>query len=610
MQNKKSVTGSVRWRIVMIYFMLIFIAMTIVSVYLMGSIERYQLNSLKQNIELNISESNLLSSLSRYDNLTVAEEGVQSVLEASWVGTSSQEVSVVGRNMVIVASTNKTLQDKSAAAVLDADILAQALINGQVAQSQTKSDSIEVLSMVFPIETENGNVLGAVYVRADLTSINSFMSNSRIIFLRAIILALLVTVVLGFILASSITVPIKDVTRNVQKMSQGDFSEEVSVKSKDEIGQLAEMFNILRAKLDATLGEISNEKNKLETILEFMADGLIAIDLNGYVLHINPAAKEMLDIMPDELLVKATYKEVMGKIAEELPLEKVKENCAEEGGEGVFDHHGRIYAIRYDRFKDEDGVDVGIIIILQDITERQKLEDMQTDFVANVSHELKTPLTNIKSYTETLMDGAISDPEIADNFLGIIDSEADRMNRLVKDLLQLSRLDNSQEIINAKETNVVLLIDMAVTKVELVAKDKGQQLNKLYEKGADIRINADRDRFEQVILNVLSNSIKYTNEGGRIDVDVFEDNGNARIVVQDNGIGISEEALPRIFERFYRVDKARSRAMGGTGLGLAITKQIVEGHGGTITAESQEGKGTKMIIEVPLATRKGVKNIE
>lgn len=609
MQKKKSVTGSVRWRIVMIYFMLIFIAMAIVSVYLMGSIESYQLNSLKQNIELNISESNLLSSLSRYDNLTVAEKGVQSVLEASWVGTSSQEVSVVGRNMVIVASTNKTLQEKSAAAVLDADTLAQAL-NGHASQSQTKIDSIDVLSMAFPIEAENGNVLGAVYVRADLTSINSFMSNSRVIFLRATFLALLVTVVLGIILASSITVPIKDVTRNVQKMSLGDFSEEVSVKSQDEIGQLAEMFNILRAKLDATLGEISNEKNKLETILEFMADGLIAIDLNGYVLHINPAAKAMLDIMPDEALVKATYKEVMGKIAEELPLDKVKENCIEDGAEGVFEYHGRIFAIRYDRFKDEDGEDVGIIIILQDITERQKLEDMQTDFVANVSHELKTPLTNIKSYTETLLDGAVSDPEIADNFLGIINSEADRMNRLVKDLLQLSRLDNSQEIINTKETNVVLLIDMAVTKVELVAKEKNQQLNKLYEKSADIRINADRDRFEQVILNVLSNSIKYTNEGGRIDVDVFEDSGNARIVVQDNGIGISEESLPRIFERFYRVDKARSRAMGGTGLGLAITKQIVEGHGGTITAESQEGKGTKMIIEVPLANRKGVKNIE
>ena len=276
----------------------------------------------------------------------------------------------------------------------------------------------------------------------------------------------------------------------------------------------------------------------------------------------------------------------------------------------VFEQDGRIFAIRYDRFKDEDAADIGIIIIIQDITERQKLEDMQTDFVANVSHELKTPLTNIKSYTETLLDGAIDDRDTADHFLEIINSEADRMNRLVKDLLQLSRLDNNQDITNIKETNAVMLVDTAVTKIQITAAGKKQQLNKLYDNAKDIRVNVDRDKFEQVILNVLTNAIKYTEEGGRIDVDVFEQAGSCKIIVSDNGIGISAEALPRIFERFYRVDKARSRAMGGTGLGLAITKQIVENHGGTITAESAEGKGTKMIIELPLALRKGVRNIE
>ncbi|MDO5331214.1 MAG: ATP-binding protein [Bacillota bacterium] len=583
--------------------------MAIVSVYLMGSIENYQLTSLKQNIERNLNESNLLSTLSRYENLNSNQSDIQAVLEASWVGTSSEEVSVVARDMIISASTNPTLSGKSAAAVLDAGILARAM-NGDLAESQTKTETLAVLCMSFPVETEDGRVVGAIYVRADLTSIDAFLSSSRLIFLRAMILALLVTIILGFILARSITVPIQDVTKNVQRMSQGDFSEDVSVKSDDEIGQLAEMFNILRAKLDSTLEEISQEKNKLGTILEFMADGLIAIDLKGNILHINPAAREMLNIMPDEDLTHATYNDVMRKIADELPLDTVKDNCQESGGEGIFEQYGRIFAIRYDKFKDEDNVDTGVIIIIQDITERQKLEDMQTDFVANVSHELKTPLTNIKSYTETLLDGAVADPETADNFLGIINSEADRMNRLVKDLLQLSRLDNNQEVIHTKTTNIVLLLDSAVTKVELVAKEKGQQLNKLYDSKSDIRANVDRDRFEQVILNVLSNSIKYTNDGGRIDVDVFEQDGNAKIVVQDNGIGISEEALPRIFERFYRVDKARSRAMGGTGLGLAITKQIVESHGGSIIAESQEGKGTKMIIEIPLASRRGVKNIE
>lgn len=608
---KARTKGSMRWRIVLIYFLLVFIAMAIVSVYLMSSMETLQLSSLKQNIESTVSESNLLSTLGKYAPLSETSEEIQSVLVESWGGNASQEISVVGKNMLIVASTNNSLVGRSAAAVFDADLLSQTLVSGESSEKSGTSGDIEILSISYPITQEgNGKLCGAVYVRADLSTVNSFITNSRGIFIRATVLALLVTVVLGFILARSITVPINDVTQTVQKMSQGDFSTEVPVKSDDEIGQLAEMFNILRGKLDATLEEISNEKNKLGTILEYMADGLVAVDLNGQILHANPAAREMLGIMPEEDLTKANYEMIMGNISDELSFDSIKENCASTGAQGIFEQEGRIFAIRYDRFKDENGLDIGIIIIIQDITERQKLEDMQTDFVANVSHELKTPLTNIKSYTETLLDGAVEDRDTADHFLEIINSEADRMNRLVKDLLQLSRLDNKQDIVSMKETNAIILIDTAVTKVQLTAEKKKQQLNRLYSKDADIRINVDRDKFEQVILNVLSNSIKYTNEGGRIDVDVFESSGACRIIVSDNGIGIAAESLPRIFERFYRVDKARSRAMGGTGLGLAITRQIVEGHGGTIYAESREGEGTRMIIEMPLANRKGIRNIE
>ena len=600
--NKSRSKGSMRWRIVLIYFLLVFIAMAIVSVYLMSSMEKLQLSSLKQNIESTVSESNLLSILGKYAPLSEPSDEVQSVLVESWGGMTSQEISVVGRNMLIVASTNRALVGRSAAAVLDADLLSQTLVSGETAEKSGRWKDIDIFSISYPVAEEgSGRFCGAVYVRADLTTINDFITSSRAVFVRATVLALLITVILGFILARSITVPINNVTQTVQKMSQGDFSTEVPVKSDDEIGQLAEMFNILREKLDSTLEEISNEKNKLGTILEYMADGLVAIDLDGQILHANPAARQMLGIMPDEDLSASDYDKIMGGMSEELSLEKIKENCSNAGAQGIFEKDAGVFAIRYDRFKDENGEDIGIIVIIQDITEHQKLEDMQTDFVANVSHELKTPLTNIKSYTETLLDGAVEDRDTADHFLEIINSEADRMNRLVKDLLQLSRLDNKQDIVSVKETNAVTLIDTAVTKVQLTAEKKNQQLNRLYSKDADISINVDRDKFEQVILNVLSNAIKYTNEGGRIDVDVFESAGQCRIIVSDNGIGIAQEALPRIFERFYRVDKARSRAMGGTGLGLAITRQIVEGHGGTIYAESREGEGTRMIIEMPLA---------
>lgn len=604
--------SSVRWRIVLIYFLLVFIAMTIVSVFLLDQMKSYQINSLKSNLTKTISESNLLTSLGKYTDLNQSQEEIQANLDENWSRSFSEELSVVCEDFNICASTNQNIVDRSATDVFDAGII----VNMFMTQENGESDSviaggIPVKNLCYPIISEStGEVLGAVYVRVDLSSINSFLSQSKIIFVQAMFIALIVTVLLGFVIARSITVPINDVTRTVQRMSQGDFSQTVEVKSNDEIGQLAEMFNLLREKLDFTLLEISNEKNKLETILTYMADGLVAIDLEGEIIHANPAAREMLDISESENLTGVTYESLLGHLSESMKLSTIKENCKEEGGQTTFDYGATTYAVRYDRFKDDDGQDIGIIIIMQDITERQKLENMQKDFVANVSHELKTPLTTIKSYTETLLDGAIDDRETAINFLNIVDLEADRMNRLVKDLLQLSRLDYKQEKWTIKESNIISLINMSIRKVEMTAKHKHQQLNILYDTEDDIRVLIDRDRFEQVIMNILSNAIKYTQDGGKIDVDVRIEGTMVKVWVQDNGPGVEESEITRIFERFYRIDKARSRSMGGTGLGLAITRQIVEEHHGKIEAESKDGNGTKMTVTLPLASRRGKRSIE
>ncbi len=599
--------GSVRWRIALIYFMLFFVVMSLVSVFLVNRIEQYQLSSLKENIAKTISESNLPSYLGAYDSLSSYGDDIQAVLDNSW-SSFSEELSVVDGRMQICASTNTNLVGRSATDVFDASIIASCLLTGESGESDSVlSGGIPVKNLCYRVE--NAKDTGVIYVRADLSSINAFVSQSKVIFIRVIFIALLATVVLGFALAGSITRPINDVTDTVQKISSGDFSEGVEVNSDDEIGQLAEMFNLMREKLSDTLSEITGEKNKLSTILEYMADGLVAIDLDGGIIHVNPAAREILGLDPADPL-PADYDALMGHISDNISLERVKGNCEINGAQDIFSYGSSIFAIHYDRFKDEDGEDIGIIILIQDITERQKLEDMQRDFVANVSHELKTPLTTIKSYTETLMDGAVDDPETARNFLGIVDNEADRMNRLVKDLLQLSRLDHRQERMYFLEGNIVSLVRQCMVKVEMTAQQKGHQLNALFDEKMNIRVLMDKDRMEQVILNVLSNAIKYTPDGGRIDVDIDSDGREVQIIVSDNGIGISEEELPRIFERFYRVDKARSRKMGGTGLGLAITKQIVEEHQGTITAESTLGKGTKFIITLRVAAHRGTPNIE
>ena len=599
--------GSVRWRIALIYFMLFFVVMSLVSVFLVNRIEQYQLSSLKENIAKTISESNLPSYLGAYDSLSSNGSEIQAVLDSSW-SSFSEELSVVDGRMQICASTNGNLVGRSAAEVFDASIIASCLLTGESGESDSElSGGIPVKNLCYRID--GGKDDGVIYVRADLSSINAFVSQSKVIFIRVIVMALLATVVLGFALAGSITRPINDVTDTVLKMSAGDFSEGVTVNSDDEIGQLGEMFNLMREKLSDTLSEITGEKNKLSTILEYMADGLVAIDLDGGIIHVNPAARQILGLDPADPLPD-NYDALMGHISDNISLERVKGNCEINGAQDIFSYGSSIFAIHYDRFKDEEGEDIGIIILIQDITERQKLEDMQRDFVANVSHELKTPLTTIKSYTETLMDGAVDDPETARNFLGIVDNEADRMNRLVKDLLQLSRLDHRQERMHFLEGNIVFLVRQCMVKVEMTAQQKGQQLNALFDEKVNIRVLMDKDRMEQVILNVLTNAIKYTPDGGRIDVDIDSDGRDVQIIVADNGIGISEEELPRIFERFYRVDKARSRKMGGTGLGLAITKQIVEEHQGTITAESTLGEGTKFIITLRVAAHRGTPNIE
>jgi two-component system sensor histidine kinase VicK len=364
----------------------------------------------------------------------------------------------------------------------------------------------------------------------------------------------------------------------------------------------------LRKKLDENYSEITTEKDKLETILKQMADGMLAVDRVGRIIHANDAARVMLRISDSDARHKR-YDDIILRFSDSLTLDEILRNLESGVTEGGFSYGGAVYEVRYDKFKDVAGGEDGIIIILQDVTERQRIENMQIDFVANVSHELKTPLTSIKGYTETLLEGGSSDAEMTKEFLGIINSETDRMNRLVKDLLQLSRLDTKQQKWYKEEADIVSLVRTAVKKVDMLAKSQNQQVNLIFKPELSILLDMDRDRIEQVLLNILSNAIKYTKEKGRIDVDVFRVDDEVRVVVMDNGIGIPEKELPRVFERFFRVDKARSSRMGGTGLGLAISKQIIDEHKGSIEVESIFGKGTKVIIALPLPRGRGKRGI-
>lgn len=592
--------SSIRWKIVFIYFLLVFIAMTIIGVFITNQLEAYHMDAVRQDFT-KIVDDGILSSFNDYKNLNDHEEEIQKNIE-TWGKSIQEEIFIIDNNLKIiaVASENKSLIDKSSIGILEESLIVSGL-KGQIAEKDgfSSNQGIPVKNMVFPIGSE-GSVIGVLYLRADITSVYEALDRSKMIFIRAMFLALFITVILGFLIARSITVPINDVTEKAEKMAQGDFSQEVSVKSDDEIGRLAEMFNLLRGKLNFTLSEISNEKSKLETILKYMADGLIAVNLDGQIIHANVAAMNMLKISEDDIK-NEHFDVIMGKYSRSLTLTAMKRKSTKWEGYENFDFENSTFFVRYARFMDENDQDVGIILMIQDITERQKLENMQKEFVANVSHELKTPLTTIKSYTETLLDGGISDLETTRGFLSVVDDEADRMSRLVRDLLQLSRLDYNREKWNKRNNDIIGIIKNVIKKIEFVAKGKEHQISALFDESDSIKVYSDKDKIEQVLLNILSNAIKYTQEGGHISIDANEAAEDVIIVITDDGMGIPENEISRIFERFYRVDKARSRAMGGTGLGLSIAKQIIEEHKGSIKVESSEGIGTKVTLMLPIS---------
>lgn len=411
--------------------------------------------------------------------------------------------------------------------------------------------------------------------------------------LTSTVIAVFLSVLLGYFLSKTITSPIISVMHKAEKIAEGEFDEQLAVKSEDEIGNLTKTFNYMANELKNTLSEISSEKNKVVTILNYMADGVLAYDLKGNVIHINPAARRYLG---DDIAEKS-FQDFAGSVGLDIQLENIvylEEASVKEFDTVINDLFIKVY---FAVFTDTKSRPEGFIVVLHDVTEEQKLDNMRREFVANVSHELRTPITSIKSYSETLLDGAVDDRETTEHFLNVINTEADRMTRLVKDLLQLSRLDNQQVSWNMGEVPIKDLVRDIVDRMRLQAEHKHQKLES-YVIGEIPSIKGDKDRLEQVFVNLISNALKYTPENGEITVYIGRIYNDVYVKVADNGIGIPADSLPRVFERFYRVDKARSRDMGGTGLGLSIAKEIIQAHGGTISISSEEKKGTEITVRL------------
>lgn len=602
------VKTSIKFRIILTYLVVIFIAMSIAGVIIVSRLEAYQLESIRKNSARTAELIMTSIPFQTYTSLDDGQANIQAIVDEWRLGTE-YEIYIVDPALRIIASDNSALVGDTAISMLDDTVLVSAL-EGKSADSQkVLSNRIPVMNAAQPVIAEDGTVLGAIYIRADLSSVNDITSEAKLIFVQSMAIALVISAVISFFITNNIADPINDLTEKAERMASGDFSQEIAVRSDDEIGRLADMFNMLRRELDNKITETTNEKSKLETILRYMVDGLLAIDLDGEIIHINPAAKALLSISDEEARY-LNFQGLLDKLGKKDISDGINNITSREIISEILEYQGSILSVRYARFMDDDENDIGVIMLIQDITEQQKLEQMQKDFVANVSHELRTPITTIKSYAETLVDGAGEDPDMRNSFLSVIEDEAERMTHLVKDLLQLSRLDNNREKLNLQEVDMNELLRKCAQKIVLTAKAKQQEVICDVDDSDSLNVFVDRDRMQQVILNVLTNSIKYTPDGGTITIRSKLDGNIVRAMITDTGIGISQEEIGRIFERFYRVDKARSRSMGGTGLGLSIAKNIVEAHNGSISAESEEGRGTTVTIMLPVTWSRGRKNID
>lgn len=598
---------SIRWKFIVVYFLLVFIAMTIVGVFIVERIKVQQLSQVTRLMETTIEQLTNYSSSIDEDNWLHVKEELQSSIDSLSLLSTDRIYLISNKEKPIVVATSagkkETIVNTSAFEhkEIDTSLLLEAMDGEKVEKivPSKYSNSGDVKHYAWPVKSQrNGSVKGIIYMTSDLKNVNDTREASKTILIEASLIALIITVFLGFLIAKSIMAPINDLTEKIEKMSNGDFNQKVEVRSQDEVGQLANMFNILTDELNLTLSQIFSEKSKMEAILNYMSEGILAIDTKGGMLHANPIALNIMNIDLEEAMTYG-YIDIakkMGIVTRISDIRKSKELRTNE----ILQFNNMTYSVEFAAFKNKKDEIEGIILVIQDITKQYRLENMRREFVANVSHELKTPLTVIKSYTETLRDGAAGEPELADMFLRTIDEECDRMSRLVRDLLKLSSFDYNKTDFKMTDINLKQMMDSIYRKMKIKAEEK-EQLFIVSISHKIPHVYGDKDSIEQVIINIISNAIKYTPDGGKIDVEVYQEGKKIAIDVSDDGMGIPKKDLKRIFERFYRVDKARSRELGGTGLGLSIAKEIVKAHGGKIVIDSEEEKGTDVKILLPIS---------
>jgi len=570
-------------RLVLVLVLLIVSVMAIVGTFMLNQVSVYYFDDFTEQMN-SVFSAEVFDML---QNEARAENGAERMNAALEAYSSAMRISGYRNYYILDGKTGATLYGSNDDDVVRTPAIISAL-GGKIGQEKRISSGY--IDRANPITVDN-EVKYIVYIKDTKQDQQRLTASMFTIILRTMMFALLIAVFLSFFFAKTITTPIENITKGAKKLSMGELECELQVQSNDEIGILTGTFNDMAAALNATLAKVEGERNKLDTMFLYMTDGVAAFSHNGELIHYNPAALEMIGFNPDN---SKTYDSIFSGLETEFCELLNMEGSLAEFDLAVGEKNLKVSVARFGKEAEEGG----IIAIIHDFTAQQKLENSRREFVANVSHELRTPLTNVKSYTETLAESPDAPDEMKAQFYSVILNETDRMTRIVKDLLTLSRLDSAKMDWKNENFSLKKSVENAYRAMEMEARRLGHKLTMSVDTSLP-DFYGDRERIEQVFINLLSNAVKYTPEGGKIDFSAENYEQFIKVTVKDNGIGIPEKDIPRLFERFYRVDKARSREMGGTGLGLAIAKEIVEHHGGEIKLESVYGSGTTISVVLP-----------
>lgn len=597
--------GSIKWKLVFLYILLVVFVIVVSGVYIIMSVQRNQYKEIYTELEYTsdrIVDTLQTASLEEESDIQAVFAEVISALMLESVNMDTKNIYLLDQNgdMVYYRDSALTQADLASRTIMDA-LAGKTIDELYVHRVNEEEESISVgdYARSFPLRYRSSGESNTyiLFIRQTMAEVERTVYNTMMIIITASAVAILIAGVLAYFLAGTISSPLRRLTHKTQEMAKGNLEaagEEPAIPlgNNDELMELESNFAYMGRELSNMLREVNNEKNKLSTVFSYMADGLVVYNTEGAMVQSNPAAAKLLG---DRILYEDFNAVFAPLTIEELLASEEKTHTQLMRVEDAY-----INAI-FVEYMEEEGVIAGLIVVLQDTTEQKQMEEMQKEFVANVSHELRTPITTIKSYVETLMDGAKDEPEVEEQFLHVINHESDRMTYLITELLELSRIDSRQVKLQLEPVDLTQLVRDSVEEHLFLARQKEQSLT-FTGSTASYFIEADKQRVEQVLRNLITNAVKYSPEKASITLGMRPRprTGRIEVFVRDTGMGIEKKEQERIFERFYRVDKARSRSMGGTGLGLAIAREIMDMHHGEIWVESRYGSGSTFWLSFPL----------